>query len=92
MKSDKTTVRSEATAEAGADITKATLETLAYYEYNISGEVFIKNFITCGGTDHMARHLWDKFHQYHHKILTLWGSLDNENRELMPKVIAMGYK
>jgi hypothetical protein len=63
------------------------LDNLRKFEYWINGEKFRELFVEAGGSENMARHLWDKFHGYDHSILKLWGAMDSKNKELVLKVI-----
>ena len=64
------------------------IENLSKFEYNIEGPAFRYLFVKkAGGTNHMANHLWGKFHDKNHSVLALWGSLDSENRRRLVKVI-----
>jgi len=76
----------------GFEQDKCVLTKLSFYEYNINGDTFNKNFIKSGGTERMANHLWEKFVGKRHSILGLWGEADKENREILVKVIDEGYK
>jgi hypothetical protein len=69
-------------------ITKADMDKLTYFEYDIDGYTFIKEFVSCGGTQNMAEHLWEKFHTlYNHSILRLWGNLDSNNQTIVLTMI-----
>jgi len=70
------------------EFTPMHLDKLERFEYLIDGETFRKLFVENGGTESMATHLWEKFHEiYNHSILKLWRSLDSSNREIMLRVI-----
>ena len=78
-------------------ITNVNLHQLAYWEYNISGEVFIEKWKKFSKGDKqraesMANHLWAKFKGYDHSVLSLWGACDPENKKILVKVINSGYK
>ena len=78
-------------------VTNNNLKELAYYEYNISGEHFVKMFVKHSTGDKqralsMANHIWSKFTGYNHNIVTTWANCDTENRKILVKVINEGYK
>ena len=57
-------------------------------QYNIDGETFRKNFINSGGTERMARHIWEKWKiEHHNNFLDTFGNLDEDNQELITKTI-----
>lgn len=76
----------------GYELDACIVEHLTYFEYNISGETFKEKFMKFGGEESMANHLWEKFHGYNHSILSSWGALDKQNKEIMIKVIDSGWK
>lgn len=61
---------------------------LSFFEYNVDGPVFRYLFMKNGGGENMANHIWNKFHEKNHSVLSLWGSCDNENRGILIKVIS----
>jgi hypothetical protein len=60
---------------------------LANFEFNIEGPAFRYFFVKIGGDDHMANHLWNKFHAKNHSILALFGYSDLENQRMLAKVV-----
>jgi hypothetical protein len=81
----------KATGEQLKKVTKNDIDALAFYEYNIDGETFMENFVKAGGTEDMAKHLWNKFVSHNHSILATFGYADLENKRLLTKTIQMGY-
>lgn len=74
--------------ELTAQFTPKHMDKLFHYEYWLDGHEFRTAFTKHGGTEHLAQHLWDKFHgTYKHSILNLWRSLDNDNRKMLLKMI-----
>ncbi len=64
------------------------LTELAFFEYNVNGRAFEGLWLACGGTEHMAKHLWNKFaNEKKFHLLKLWGELDEGNRVIMKRVI-----
>ncbi len=60
---------------------------LADFEYDVDGTQFTRLFMKHGGTEHMAKHLWNKVDGYNHSILKLWKSLDKENTAIVSQVL-----
>lgn len=63
------------------------LDELSHMEYNLNGMTFLKHFKKAGGTEHMAKHLWEKFRQHNHSFLGMFGYLDTENKKLVTKAL-----
>lgn len=59
---------------------------LAFFEYNINGDIFNRLFQEAGGSERMASHIWAKFTSHNHSFLRTFGLADSENRELLFKV------
>ncbi len=73
------------------NVSQSDLDALSFYEYNIDGETFMKNFMKAGGDESMAKHLWSKFVGHNHSILPVFGYADLKNKKLLTKTIKMGY-
>lgn len=64
-----------------------TISELAIFEVNIDGFSFKHYFKVAGGTEDLADHLWNKFVQHRHSLLSLWFNLDRENQVRVVEVI-----
>lgn len=67
-----------------------TINALAYFEFNVNKETFVKLFLKYSDDKELAEHLWNKFHEYNHSILKLVGSADLETLKILANAIEEG--
>jgi hypothetical protein len=65
----------------------STITQLGNFEINVDGETWVKLFTRAGANADLATHLWEKFHQHHHSLLSLWFNLDPSNQRRMVTVV-----
>ncbi len=75
------------------------LNQLAKWEYNISGDTFVKKYIKFNKEKvsdarviEKAESFWAKFKHYNHSVLSLYGYADIGNRVILTKMINSGYR